>query len=163
MKVHKNSWSIGTTYHHLSTCAAVSEHRGGSTAFCHLGKYIFIKILKEMLTLPRKTFLKTIWPKTVSIRKLTEKWSKRATVAQLLSRAQLFATPWTAACQASLSFTISQSLLKIMSIISDAIQPSHPLSPPFPSLYLPQHQGLFQWVSSSHQVAKVLEFQHQSF
>ena len=50
--------------------------------------------------------------------------------------------------------------------VGDAIQPSHPLSSPFPSaLNLSQHQGLFQWVSSSHQVAKVLEFQlqHQSF
>ena len=46
----------------------------------------------------------------------------------------------------------------------DAIQPSYPLSPPFPlSLTLSQHQGLFQWVSSSYQVAKVLELQHQSF
>ena len=48
--------------------------------------------------------------------------------------------------------------------VSDAIQPSHPLSPPSPlALHLFQHQGLFQWVSSSHQVAKVLEFQHESF
>ena len=47
--------------------------------------------------------------------------------------------------------------------VDDAIQPSHPLSSPSPSaLNLSQHQGLFQWVSSSHQVAKVLEFQHQS-
>ena len=49
--------------------------------------------------------------------------------------------------------------------ISDAIQPSHPLSSPSPSaLNLSQHQGLFQWVSSLHQVAKVLEYQlqHQS-
>ena len=48
----------------------------------------------------------------------------------------------------------------------DAIQPSHPLlSPSPPALNLSQHQDLFQWVSSSHQVAKVLEFQlqHQSF
>ena len=45
--------------------------------------------------------------------------------------------------------------------VSDAIQPSHPqLSPP-PALNLSQHQGLFLWVSSSHQVAKVLELQHQ--
>ena len=47
----------------------------------------------------------------------------------------------------------------------DAIQPSHPLSSPSPLTFnLSQHQGLFQWVSSSHQVAKVLEFQlqHQS-
>ena len=50
--------------------------------------------------------------------------------------------------------------------ISDAIQPSHPLlSPSPPALNLSKHQGLFQWVSSSHQVGKVLEFQpqHQSF
>ena len=50
--------------------------------------------------------------------------------------------------------------------VGDAIQPSHPLSsPPPPNLNLSQHQGLFQWISSSHQVAKVLEFQlqHQSF
>ena len=48
----------------------------------------------------------------------------------------------------------------------DAIQPSHPLSSPSPpALNLSQHQGLFKWVSSSHQVAKVLEseLQHQSF
>jgi len=43
--------------------------------------------------------------------------------------------------------------------VGDAIQPSHPLSSPSPpALNLSQHQGLFQWVSSSHQVAKVLEF-----
>ena len=49
--------------------------------------------------------------------------------------------------------------------VSDAIQPSHPLSPPSLTFHLSQHQGLFLWVSSSHQVAKVLEFQrqHQSF
>ena len=48
--------------------------------------------------------------------------------------------------------------------VSDAIQPSHPLSPPSPPALSPsQHQGLFQWVSSLHQVVKVLELQHQSF
>ena len=50
--------------------------------------------------------------------------------------------------------------------VSDAIQPSHPLSSPSPpALNLSQHQGLFKWVRSSHQVAKVLQFQlqHQSF
>ena len=50
--------------------------------------------------------------------------------------------------------------------VSDAIQPSHPLSSPSPSISnLSQHQGLFKRVSSSHQVAKVLEFQlqYQSF
>jgi len=50
--------------------------------------------------------------------------------------------------------------------VSDAIQPSHPLSSPFPPAPNPsQHQSLFQQVNSSHEVAKVLEFQlqHQSF
>ena len=50
--------------------------------------------------------------------------------------------------------------------VGDAIQPSPPLlSPPHPAFNLSQHQGLFQWVSSLHQVGKVLEFQlqHQFF
>ena len=50
--------------------------------------------------------------------------------------------------------------------VSDAIQPSHPQSSPSPPALNPsQHQSLFQWVNSSHQVAKVLEFQlqHHSF
>ena len=50
--------------------------------------------------------------------------------------------------------------------VDDAIQPSHPLlSPSPPTFNLSQHQGLSKWVSSLHQVAKVLEFQlqHQSF
>jgi len=50
--------------------------------------------------------------------------------------------------------------------VSDTIQPSHPLSSPSPPTFnLSQHQGLFKWVSSSHKVAKILEFQlqHQSF
>ena len=50
--------------------------------------------------------------------------------------------------------------------VGDAIQPSHSLSSPSPPTPSPsQHQGLFQWVSSSHEVAKVLEFQlqYQSF
>ena len=50
--------------------------------------------------------------------------------------------------------------------VGDAIQPSHPLSYPSPPAFnISQHQGLFKWVSSLHQMAKVLEFQlqHQSF
>ena len=50
--------------------------------------------------------------------------------------------------------------------VGDAIQPSHPLSSPSPPTPNPsQHQSLFQWVNSSHEVAKVLEFQlqHHSF
>ena len=82
---------------------------------------------------------------------------------QLLSHVQLFATPWTVPCQASLFFTISWSLLKLTSIES-MIPPNHLIqSPSSPALN--RHQSLFQRVGSSHQVAKILElqFQHQSF
>ena len=85
---------------------------------------------------------------------------------QMLTCVQLFLTPWTAACQASLSITNAQSFLKLMSI--ELVMPSNHLilsSPSPPAFDLSQHQGLFKWVSSSHQVAKGLEFQlqHQSF
>ena len=66
-------------------------------------------------------------------------------------------------------FPVHHQLLQLAQThvqVGDAIQPSHPLSPPSPPAFnLSQHQGLFKWVSSLHQVAKVLEFQlqHQSF
>ena len=66
-------------------------------------------------------------------------------------------------------FPVLHHLLELAQIhvhsVRDAIQPSHPLSSPSPAFNLSQHQGLFQWVSSSHGVAKVLEIQlqHQSF
>ena len=87
-------------------------------------------------------------------------------VIQLLSGVQLLATPWTAACQASLSFTISQSLLKLMSIelmvSSNHLVLCHPLFL-LPSIF--PTIRVFSNVSSSHQVAKLLELQlqHQSF
>ena len=71
-------------------------------------------------------------------------------------------TPWTPACQASLSITNSQVTQTHVHRVIDTIQPSHPLSSPSPpALNLSQHQGLFKWVSSSHRVAKVFEFQLQ--
>ena len=79
----------------------------------------------------------------------------------------LLVTSWTAAHQASLSITNSQSLLKLMSI--ESVMPSNHLTLCCPLLLLPsvfaKHQGPSQWVSSSYQVAKGLEFQfwHQSF
>ena len=82
---------------------------------------------------------------------------------QLLSQLN-FPTPWTVAHQASLSITSSRSLLKLVSI--ESVMPSnHPLSSPSPAFNLSQHQGLFWWVGSSHQVAEGLELQlqHQSF
>ena len=85
---------------------------------------------------------------------------------QLLSCVRLFVTPWIAACQASLSITNSRSSLKLMPI--KLVMPLSHLILCHPLLFLPPIPpsiSLFQWVNSSHQVAKVLEFQlqHQSF
>ena len=69
----------------------------------------------------------------------------------------------------TLDLPVHHQLLEFTQIhvhwVSDAIQPSHPLSSPSPPAFnLSQNQGLFKWVSSSHQVAKVLAFQlHRSF
>ena len=85
-------------------------------------------------------------------------------IVQWLSCFWLFAAPWTATRQASLSFP--EFAQTHVHWVSDAIQPSHPLSPPSPrGLNLSQQQGLFQWVSCSYQVTKILELQlqHQSF
>ena len=84
-------------------------------------------------------------------------------IYQLLSCAQLFVIPWTAVHQASVLHCV-QGLLNLMHIwVNDVIQPSLSLSPPYSSFNLSQHQSLFQWTGSSHQVSKELEIQHQSF
>ena len=79
----------------------------------------------------------------------------------------LFGSPWTAAPP---GFPVLYYLLEFAQThvhwVSDASQPCHPLLSPSPhALSLSQHQGLFQWVGSFHQMAKVLELQlwHQSF
>ena len=85
-------------------------------------------------------------------------------IVQLLSRVRLSVNPWTQV------YPVLHYLPEFSQThahwVSDAIQPSHPLSSPSPpALNLSQHQGLFQWVDSSRQMTKVLEFQlqHQSF
>ena len=82
---------------------------------------------------------------------------------QSLSGVQLFVTPWTAARQASLSITNSQSLLKPKSI--ESVMPSSHLILSRPLLFLPSiFPSIFsKWVGSLNQVAKVLELQHQIF
>ena len=60
-------------------------------------------------------------------------------------------------------FPVHHQLLEFTQV-DDVIQPSNPLlSPSPPALNLSQHQCLFKWVSSLHQVAKLLDLQHQSF
>ena len=72
-------------------------------------------------------------------------WAKelRECVVQLLSRVGLSATPWTAARQTSLSFTISQSLFQLVFRVGDAILPSHPLLSPSPTFNLFPTSRLF--------------------
>ena len=79
---------------------------------------------------------------------------------QSLSRVWLFVTPWIAARQASLSITNSQRSPKLMSI--ESVMPSSHLILCRPLLLLPPIPPsirVFQWVNSSHEVAKILEFQ----
>ena len=83
-------------------------------------------------------------------------------VVQLLGCIQLFASAWTATRQASLSFTSSWTLLKLMSI--ESVMPSNQLILCCPLLLLPSifpTIRVFSRVNSSHQVAKVLELQPQ--
>ena len=98
-------------------------------------------------------------------RHILSSWAQFSLV-QSLSHVWLFATPWSAPWQTSLSITNSQSLLKLMSI--ESVMPSNHLILCRPLLFLPSilpSIKVFSYVSSVHQVAKVLEFQlqHQSF
>ena len=133
--------------------------------------FFFLKHLAESLLVAVKINLFfffphwIFWAQTAS---LTESETLQVfVVVQSLSHVWLFVTLWTASRQLFLSFTISWSLLKLVSIeLMMPFQPSHPLSPPSPPAFnLSQRQSLFQWVSSSHQVARGLEFElkHQSF
>ena len=120
-----------------ATVHGIAESRQESTHYCIL-------------------LLKNRW-EPMKIPKLTTQFS----LVQSLSRVRLFATPWIAAHQPSLSITNSQSSLRLTSV--ESVMPSSHLilclstSPPAPNPS--QHQSLFQWVNSSHEVAKVLEFQ----
>ena len=92
-------------------------------------------------------------------------WSCTVQFSSVAQSCRLFATPWTAAHQASLSITNSWNLPKLISI--ESVMPSNHLILYLPLLLLPSvfpSTRVFSWCSS-HQVAKVLEFQiqHQSF
>ena len=97
--------------------------------------------------------------------KLTEQCKVTSSVAQLCPT---LCDPMDCSMQPSfpLLYHLQELAKAHVHWVSDAIQTSHPLLSPSPTfLNLSQHQGLFQWVSSSHQVSEVLEFQlqHQSF
>ena len=140
------------------------------TCFVFLGSKITVygncsQEIKRCLLLGRKAMMNL--DSILKSRHITAQKGSYSQVQFSCSVVSDSATPWTAARQASLSITNSQSLLKLMSI--ELVMPTHPshplLSPPPSALNLSQHYDLFQWVGSSHQVAKILEFQfqHQSF
>ena len=135
---------------------------------CYSATFAFFKMISHLFSyLP--CILHLILHKHQDIRTIVKCLfsSVQFSSVQSLSRVRLLVTPWIAVRQASLSIIISWSSLRLnVHRVHDAIQPSHPLSSPAPPAPNPsQHQGLFQWVSSSHEVAKVLEFQlyHHSF
>ena len=109
----------------------------------------------------RKDWKRERHNRKVKLRVLGQEGFQPLDSVQSLSRVRLFATPWTAAHQASLSITNSRSLFKLMSI--KLVMPSNhlilccPLLLP-PSIF-PSIRVLFQWVISSHEVVKALEFQ----
>ena len=92
-------------------------------------------------------------------------WSFKYSL-QFSSITQLCPTLWDQMKCSTPGFPLHQKFPGLTQIhvnrVSDAIQPPHPLSSPFPPAFnLSQHHGLFKWVCFSHQVAKVLEFQLQ--
>ena len=98
-------------------------------------------------------------PHWVLIITLLETWACIVVIVPLLSPVQLFGTPWTTACKSFLSLTIFEFSQTHVHWVEDVKQPSYPLLPPSsPALNLSQHEDLFQWVSSSRQVVKVLSF-----
>ena len=105
-------------------------------------------------------FLKIIYSSSLTYKRGYIPINPLFVVVQLLSRIWRFGIPWTA-CSTPGS-PVLHYLLEFVQIhvhwVGDAIQPSHSLqSPSPPALNLSQHQGVFQWVGSSHQVARVLE------
>ena len=101
----------------------------------------------------------------LSIRKKPDRLKKDSSLfwnysVQLLSRVWLCDPMDCCSPGLSVHHQLLESTQTHVHWVGDAIQPSHPLSSPSPpALNLSQHQGLFKWVSSSHQMAKVLEFQ----
>ena len=139
----KPAWTSGTTQSEQQLNQQMQNWR----ADCKL--YVYFPPLRELAPL---------------IPMLFKGQMNSSIVFQSFSCVWIFVTLWTVACQSSLSFTISG----VCSNLYPMSQWCHPtisssVVPFSSSLNLSVHQGLFQWVSSSHHMAKLLELQHQSF
>ena len=133
---------------------------GVDPIYCYIRHFPFSSSSSQVCTLVLRR--NTSW--TLTVNHLLHKYSlisiQFSSVAQLcptLCHPMDCSTPGLPAHHQLLEFTQTH-----VHWVGDAIQPSHPLSSPSsPAFSLSQHQGLFKWIGSSHQVAKVLEFQHQ--
>ena len=153
------SWSVGATTTNTIDCLTVLG--AGSLRSGH----------QQGGVLVRARFLAGRWQPSLRSHMVKRKRGELLGVSSYCCSAPqscpTLSHPWTATCP---GFPVLHHLLELAQIhvhwVSDVIQPSHPLSSPSPPALNPfQHQHLFQWVSSSHQVAKVLELQlqHLSF
>ena len=98
------------------------------------------------------------WWATVNRLTKSKAWLSDISSVQSLSRVRLFVTPWTACPGLPVYHQLLELTQTHVHQVGDAIQPSHPLSFPSPAFNLSQHQGLFQWVTSLHQVPKYWSF-----
>ena len=127
--------------------------------------FSYIHILKSELLYPINIFQKyfllnmfnCVLNQVIAACYYSLQFSSVAQLCPTLCDSMDYSTPGLPVHHQLLEFTQTQ-----VHHVGDAIQPSHPLSSPcLPAFNLSQHQGVFQGVSSSHQVAKVLEFQSQ--
>ena len=153
VSMHHNYWAcalepVSHIYWnlHLSTCSATRE----------------VTAMRSLRSTTREQpLLATAVEKPVQQLKTSVQFSSVAQLCLTLCNPMNCSTPGLSVHHQLLEFTQTH-----VHRVSDAIQPFHPLSSPSPPAPNPsQHQGLFQWVNSSNEVAKVLEFQlqHQSF
>ena len=134
---------------------------------CSLSWQLYCNFMRPWARIMQKTPLDS-WP-TDTV-KLLFKAAKFCYTVQFSSAAQSCLTLCDPINHSMPGLLVNHQLLDFTQIhahrVSDAIQPSHPLSSPSPPAPNPsQHQGLFKWVNPLHEVAKVLEFQlqHPSF
>ena len=148
------------TLHHTYICTIVLTYVHVVT-YSHCGTVLGLYFYDRHSTTLQPLHVKKIfidYNSEQTIVKEEVRMAENTFVVQLLNCVQLFVTQWTTACQPSLSFTISRSLLKFMS--TESMMPSNHLILCHRLLLLPlnlsQHQGLFQWVGSSHQVGHII-------
>ena len=135
--IHYFLWTCKQSYLRL-----LLFHSEGNQAY-HLVVCLWVGFLPSIIF----QYYLSVWVQFSSVQSLSPVW--------------LFATPWIAARQASpVHHQLPEFTQTHVHQVGDAIQLSHALLSPSPPTPNPsQHQSLFQWVNSSHEVAKILEFQ----